>query len=757
MSSHEAMSLQLKPIISYPREAQVGKIYLMSIDVQFNPRKTAWNFPEEEYTIGFILNANPYFTWKPLHGEGWPEVMLHRFGGTYGPAEILLTAADHAIGPGHITITLVNGWGIPMATQELPCEVKQESEAREGQKEITIAARQEAPTRIDMQLEEPPLTLVSDEEQEERERIDRIADMLTEANWLVADESDTTTAFSAGAIAVKSYPPLDELNIGFLLLLDGEAVGIVMQEGADGLLETMNEVLSISSLQSSEISAARDPLPFIYEMQGEEILFRNNLEPDARSRVVFHFHRPETLAHWLQQAPVGTPNELNDLLRARLRRMPSVSNSYLQDDQIAAITNLEHSLAQNRLRALLQMAINTRTIMYSIYRLLRFGGAERILCLMDSESDVSDILVAFLRSVIPGTETDFKDVYNITTYIGIGAASYNPLDPSQNVYIMSIGQLYHVLSDHSEDTTSAEGAITYHAELPIGFFDIIFFVECLDRLPRQYRPLLDYFDAFLVGVGTDIPPQVMGLFNRTVVYKERRKVSIFYSHRDQEYLDRLQVHLAAYEHEELTIDVFDIQYNKKDFPKIISQKEAEIRKALDTTRVAILLTSADFLDSELITTTAGNVFPHASLLPELLLQKKKITPNHSLRQARKKRIWTLEDVAERIEVSSATVARWEQGKSSPRSRNLQKLCQLFNESLEELGFATKETIAPSTADEITIIPVIVSPCLFKETPLAEFESFNDPSKPLSTQTISDREKVWADLARYVDDLVTKGS
>jgi type I restriction enzyme R subunit len=65
------------------------------------------------------------------------------------------------------------------------------------------------------------------------------------------------------------------------------------------------------------------PLPFIYESTGKETRFTNEYDPDARSRQVFTFHRPETLAEWAQQilAHAETPS-----FRARLRAMPEVDS-----------------------------------------------------------------------------------------------------------------------------------------------------------------------------------------------------------------------------------------------------------------------------------------------------------------------------------------------------------------------------------------------------------------------------------------------
>ena len=44
------------------------------------------------------------------------------------------------------------------------------------------------------------------------------------------------------------------------------------------------------------------PLPFIYESTGAETRFTNGYDPDARSRRVFTFHRPETLAEWYRSS-----------------------------------------------------------------------------------------------------------------------------------------------------------------------------------------------------------------------------------------------------------------------------------------------------------------------------------------------------------------------------------------------------------------------------------------------------------------------
>lgn len=57
-----------------------------------------------------------------------------------------------------------------------------------------------------------------------------------------------------------------------------------------------------------------------------------------------------------------------------------------------------------------------------------------------------------------------------------------------------------------------------------------------------------------------------------------------------------------------------------------------------------------------------------------------------LSEARYEKCWSLEEVAERIDVDPATVARWEKGESTPRPANLRQLCKLFGKTVRELGF-----------------------------------------------------------------------
>jgi len=108
MSEQPLLPIAVQPVISYPREAEVGKTYLMTIDLQV-VEGSEWQFEEEEYPIYCIVDSEPLFKCEAV---GEPAIVLHRFGGSYGSARFALTADQES--QGEITITMINSWGLPV-------------------------------------------------------------------------------------------------------------------------------------------------------------------------------------------------------------------------------------------------------------------------------------------------------------------------------------------------------------------------------------------------------------------------------------------------------------------------------------------------------------------------------------------------------------------------------------------------------------------------------------------------------------------
>ncbi|MFF4116181.1 FxSxx-COOH system tetratricopeptide repeat protein [Streptomyces sp. NPDC001714] len=111
----DASSLLVEPLVGWPRRATAGQSYLVTVDLNGPTGEDAWPYEEEEFDFGVALDGAPYFVCEALSE---PSVVLHRFGGTYGPARFVVTAGT-ATGPGTIWLTITNRWGVPVRTVEL--------------------------------------------------------------------------------------------------------------------------------------------------------------------------------------------------------------------------------------------------------------------------------------------------------------------------------------------------------------------------------------------------------------------------------------------------------------------------------------------------------------------------------------------------------------------------------------------------------------------------------------------------------------
>ena len=248
-------------------------------------------------------------------------------------------------------------------------------------------------------------------EQEARETIDK---MLGQSGWDVQDVENANIHAKKG-VAIGEFP----LNPGhgfadYLLYVDGKATGVIEAKKVGNTL-TGVEIQSdkYKTGLPENLPAWYRPLPFCYQSTGVETRFTNDLDPVPRSRDIFSFHRPETFEEWLNddtpvprekaaesQAPFGKPSTLN----LRLKQMPELIEDGLWSAQIVAVKNLEKSLAENRPRALIQMATGsgkTFTAINFIYRLIKFAKARRVLFLVDRGNLGKQTLKEFQQYVSP--------------------------------------------------------------------------------------------------------------------------------------------------------------------------------------------------------------------------------------------------------------------------------------------------------------------------------------------------------------------
>ena len=276
------------------------------------------------------------------------------------------------------------------------------------------------------------------------------------------------------------------------------------------------------------------PLPFLYESTGVETFFRDNRDPQPRSRRVFAFHRPETLADWLSQP---------DTLRSRLRLMPErypLITDHLWSAQVEAITHLERSFAGDYPRALIQMATGsgkTFTAVNAVYRLIKHAKAHRVLFLVDRNNLGRQAFKEFDQFVTPDDGRKFSELYNVQHL------QSNVLDDVSKVHITTIQRLFSMLHgepefDPANEETSlweAEGALKdqpekqvgYNPRIPPEYYDFVITDECHRSIYNLWRQVLEYFDAFLIGLTATPSKQTFGFFNQNLVmeYSHQRAVA----------------------------------------------------------------------------------------------------------------------------------------------------------------------------------------------------------------------------------------
>lgn len=394
-------------------------------------------------------------------------------------------------------------------------------------------------------------------EQQARETIDRL---LTQAGWVVADYKDADIHAACG-VALREFVLAGGFGFAdYLLYVDGKAAGVVEAKKAGA---TLTGVEAQSGKYSQGLPAVlpawRRPLPFLYESTGAETHFTNGLDPEPRARNVFAFHKPETLIEWLKSTPspaaagegwgggrhvaheARAPYDAGTFL-SRVRHMPPLITEWgdfkLWPAQITAIRNLEASLAQNKPRALIQMATGsgkTFTAISFIYRLIKFAGARRVLFLVDRGNLGRQTKKEFDQYVSPVNNYKFGEEYIVQHLTS------NNLDTTARVCICTIQRMYSMLKGRElaeeDDEVSffslsparaGEGRgggtpfaevppLDYNPAFPIETFDIIVTDEAHRSIYNLWRQVLEYFDAYLIGLTATPNKQTFGFFNQNLV------------------------------------------------------------------------------------------------------------------------------------------------------------------------------------------------------------------------------------------------
>ena len=387
-------------------------------------------------------------------------------------------------------------------------------------------------------------------ESEARQRIDH---KLERAGWVIQDLKQLNLSAGAG-VAVREYPT-DTGPADYVLFVNRQAVGVIeAKKDNDG------EKLTVTESQTERYANAalkwrkdNSPLRFLFEATGQIIRFTDGADPVPRSRELFHFFAPDTLSAWREQP--------NTLRRRLAEQMPPLHEANLRTCQINAVTGLEQSLSLNRPRALIHMATGagkTFTAITSVYRLLKFGGATRVLFLVDTRNLGKQAHQEFMAYTPPDDARKFTELYNVQRLTS------STIDPHAQVCISTIQRMYSILSgepidESAEDislnevqqTAKQAKVVRYNPAVPVETFDVIIIDECHRSIYNVWKQVLDYFDAYLIGLTATPDNRTFGFFNENIV--------------------------AQYTYEQSVADGVNVGYDVYEIETEVTQKGAKVK------------------------------------------------------------------------------------------------------------------------------------------------------------------------------------
>ncbi|MER5521249.1 FxSxx-COOH system tetratricopeptide repeat protein [Streptomyces sp. NPDC002763] len=118
--------LLIEPVVAWPRQAETDCDYLVTVDLRgplpaVDATEPDWPWREEEFTFTVTLEGAPLLACAALDE---PAVVLHRFGGTYGPARFAVSTGSEP-GAASLWLTISNQWGVPVRKAELRSEIRE--------------------------------------------------------------------------------------------------------------------------------------------------------------------------------------------------------------------------------------------------------------------------------------------------------------------------------------------------------------------------------------------------------------------------------------------------------------------------------------------------------------------------------------------------------------------------------------------------------------------------------------------------------
>jgi type I restriction enzyme, R subunit len=355
---------------------------------------------------------------------------------------------------------------------------------------------------------------------EDKVRHELINPLLEKSGWKIQSYKNANPD-SAKGVAVEFFQLSKGIGeVDYVLFINGKAVGVIEAKKIGTTLRGKeSQTAKYSEGFPDEFEKVDEDLPFLYSSSGTEISFINKWDAKPRSREVFSFHKPETFEEWIK---TGKENNL----RYNLSLNKKYENKALWSAQTKTITNLKESLAKGNPKSLIQMATGsgkTFTAVNICEDLITNGKAKRILFLVDRSNLGEQTEQEFENFIVPRDGRKFTELHNVQLLKG------NKISDSTQVCISTIQRMYSIikgekLSEEEEDDEKLLDALSgeyeeleYNSKIPIESFDVIIVDECHRSIYKLWRQVLEYFDAFLIGLTATPSKSTIGFFNKNLV------------------------------------------------------------------------------------------------------------------------------------------------------------------------------------------------------------------------------------------------
>jgi type I restriction enzyme R subunit len=350
---------------------------------------------------------------------------------------------------------------------------------------------------------------------------------LTAAGWIVQDRKDLNLLAGPGVAVREVVMAAGHGRVDYLLYVERRVVGVVEAKPEGTTLSGVEWQSAMYATGLPETHRARATtvegrLPFVFEASGSETHFTNGYDPNPRARRLFAFPKPGALARILRDAEADPERPT---WRAKVLALPPLDESPLRPAQIDAVKGVERALAEQRFsRSLIQMATGagkTYAAVTQSYRLLKHGGFNRVLFLVDRNNLADQTLAEFGNYRTPDDGRRFTELYAVDKLSSAGMLA------SSNVVISTIQRVHRALTGQdvpqSDDPAiddyvpNAPVEVSYSPDLPPETFDLIIVDEAHRSIYGAWRGVLEYFDAHIVGLTATPGKQTFGFFQQNLV------------------------------------------------------------------------------------------------------------------------------------------------------------------------------------------------------------------------------------------------